>query len=510
MFESLGAISFVPVGARQRPEAKAMPEGKTALVILVHGYGDSGVTQKGFEQSINDIARFDESQDASGINEDALSKSGSIIDRWRNRKKVSDIFEAGRSGLLTNFAAHLALKLCQDPGDNTDRIDIISPTLKREKKWLPKDASMFSGGTEGRAFELLDNILDWINEQPNSEDDPFTPPDEIIIAGHSLGAPTVSELFRILDTCDPDDERINGEKQEAFIKAKALFLGQSDSETIDSESIPSIRVVSIDGAHDPHHSLLLRQKMRSPDAEPEDAVTIIKKKPILFPLSRAIGRGTVEQISDVMSMNMSLAERAARLGSKLPRLIRVLAYTAQLPAVLHEAGSVVGIEAVESFAHMTHLIKQRDGMTSEARPISQVHLMFHEGDQIFPAPIMVRQHEDPTYALEAQHHIPEAVLVHNLSFMGKVIRELTGFNAPLSPLKMLKRSYWVQKNIASIALEAARRTLFENNLKPRDLTKLIPESYITHVLPDGSHTSIGGMGDAKNAVNRLYASPVNS
>lgn len=484
------------------PEKNVEP--KSVLIILAHGYGDAGVTKAGVDLAINDrIATEGNDQQIPKLVEGHLRnrasrlRPGSIL---QNAKRaLQRRREEGKSGLLTNYAASMIIELANSEQGYTSP-DIVSPTLTRDEKYLPKDATIFTGGTEARGYELLGSILDWLIDNKDEESGQFKAVDEVIVAGHSLGGPTVSSLFNILGNGNWADPRIGEDRKDAFIAAQSMLLGHNDQPPHSTTSVHLI-----DPGIDPHHRLIMPQKMTT-----KDGALIAKKQTIIAPLVRAISKGTLEQIDEVMSAKLPVREKLLRVAFKLPQLTRIIKYSANIPAVLHEAGDVISAKSLHDFVGMTHLIEQSNtARMNKAKP-STVTVSFHENDQIFPANTMTAQLEDRDGVYALQPHLPEERLAHQsrhgLNYLSRLIKET---NNPESThrqsarfLEKVSRIYRIQSNISGILLRTAAEICFGKRIEPLNNSRVQSASYNVGTIPGGSHTSVGTVKGSEMAAKQ--------
>lgn len=499
--KSVDSFQFLPNNSPENSGGGELkPHEKTALIIAVHGYGDSGVTAEGFLQSLKRYSTGFSGSIAGkteGVNSTAFG---------RFRQTLHESHQKGRSGLLTNFAASLVIGLCNESDEPIKQIDVISPTLQRPPDLLPEGSTLFSGGVEGRAIELLGGILDWVDARKDTatQELDVSMPDEIIITGHSLGAPTVNTLFKLLETMSPDDNSVVKDRAESLAFVKAMLLGDFDNDYVANTQVPRLRVVPVDGAVDPHDALLLRQKM----TDPENEDSIMRKRSIIFPLIKAINRGTVEQVTDTLQMDAPFHKRIGELLFKTPRLQRILSYTAHLPAVLHEAGSVVSAQATEDFATMIRLINRRDEELSDnSAPV----LINHEDDLIFPAKTVLRLLTNAAYAI--RYCSPEERLGKTVQETAKILSDVTGLgktskssdpSGELSVYEKALKLLVAQRNLAAISVVTACKLMIADKLPQPDAKASQAGRFYMITMPGGSHTSIGGDKDAHNSSIALF------
>lgn len=305
----------------------------------------------------------------------------------------------------------------------------------------------------------------------------------------------MSSFFEALATARSVDPRIRPERHDAFVAARAMFLG-TDNEAPQSR----VQVQLIDPGIDPQHSLLLPQKIN----DGEDDVPR-RKKTIIFPLLKAIGGGVVEQTTAVLQSDLSVGSKVARLAFKLPQLTNAIGYSLRLPAVLHEAGPVVSSSSLHSFAKMTRLINQsnRNRQTDDKKSI--VNVTFHEKDQIFPAELMERQLNDARKVYSMQMPLPEERGLHQAKHVANYVRSvLDGMKQPDALTDAALRKFARSRKISRLALRAAVDFRLSEPMKLSSTDTFEGGDYTVSVIPEGSHTSVGLRNDAEQVVQRLY------
>lgn len=471
---------------------------RTKLIVVAHGFADAGVNKEGVAQFFED-SNWSGAAQAQTFETDSPAKNGffNLNPRTRFAHAKQDFRErrrAGISGLLTPLVGYLAIGLTEQDSD-ISAIDVVSPSFTRDKKWLPENATLLTGGTEGRGFELLGSVLDWLEEKQNKETGQFEAPDEIIIAGHSLGAPTVSSFFEALATASVDDPRIGEERRESLKAARTMFLDEHNSS--------QVNVQLIDPGIDPQHSLLLPQRIKD-----NDDGSSRRKKTIIFPLLRAVGGGVVEQTSQIMQSDMSVSRKISRLLFRLPQLANVIRYSLRLPAVLHEAGPVVSSSSLHGFAEMTRLVDKSNSGRNTTKNRSSVNVIFHEKDQIFPAESMERQLKDSGGVYSIQKSLPEERGLHQAKHAVKYVRDVWSNTKEAGTTVDRKRTR--ARQVAKLALRAAIDFRLDAKMPQPYTSHHGGSEYFVNIIPDGSHTSVGLKDDAKRVSESILSAHTKS
>ena len=453
----------------------------TAL-ILVHGYGDSGANQPAVEIAIQKQLPGSDGRVAD------------ISSRQLRRHPVQTVREAleiGRSGLLTKLAAHLAINAClANAGSENTTVDVISPTLGRPTDHLPEGVSLFEGGLDVRAHEVLGSIMGWARALKN-ENGVIIPPEKIILAGHSLGAPTICALYRLLEQSE-DNFGFSDDDKTVFLAVQNMFIGS----TTKDDKKPQVTTVLINPGIDPAHSLFLLQRAIGDIADKRLGSGKWLKKSIIPPLFKAIGHGTVEQVNEVMGeTERSIGQRLFTLATMTPRLLRVCKYTLRLAAVMHEAGEVIGKTAFVDYLAMQKYFERSDE-TAENDAADTLLVISNQNDQIFPSGAVQSQLFDNAELFSRKlRAITEARLSHAYRGIRRSLRDSTESQIGEARFRRLRAA----KALGGIAAQATLQKMRRGNTCEAEPI-LIPDIQARHIeMEGGSHTSIGSDVEAKKA-----------